>query len=139
MRKSFGPICRHDAFACQELDVGGGIHGDHIGIETVIDGASLRTRAAVRLVNLEVFASGLFKVGHKSRVVFFVKLAGNVVGGVQQCLGGDVEARNGQQSGCGDGFDVVHDASQLSKDAIVKPILQNSNESFVVCLYKKHI
>jgi hypothetical protein len=54
-------------------------------------------------------------------------------------LGGDVEARNGQQSSCGDGFDVVHDASQMSKDAIVKPILQNSNESFVVCLYKKHI
>jgi hypothetical protein len=49
-------------------------------------------------------------------------------------LGGDGEARNGQQSGCGDGFDVVHDASQMSKDAIVKPILQNSNESFVVCL-----
>jgi methylmalonyl-CoA mutase cobalamin-binding subunit len=54
-------------------------------------------------------------------------------------LGGDVEARNGQQSGCGDGFDVVHDASQLSKDAIVKAILQNSNESFVVCLYLNSI
>jgi hypothetical protein len=88
----------------------------------------------MRLVNLEVFASGLFVVGHKNRVVFFVKLAGNVVGGVQQCLSGDIEARNGQQSGCGDGFDVVHDASQMIKDAIVKPILQNSNESFVVCL-----
>jgi hypothetical protein len=49
-------------------------------------------------------------------------------------LSGDIEARNGQQSGCGDGFDVVHDASQMIKDAIVKPILQNSNESFVVCL-----
>jgi hypothetical protein len=54
-------------------------------------------------------------------------------------LGGNVEARNGQQSGCSDGFDVGHDASQLSKDAIVKPILQNSNESFVVCLYLNSI
>jgi hypothetical protein len=49
-------------------------------------------------------------------------------------LSGDVEARNGQQGGGGNGFDFVHDASQKSEDAIVQALLQNPKESFVVCL-----
>jgi hypothetical protein len=134
--KSFGPIGRNNAFAGQKVDVGGGIHRHHVGVQTVVDRASLGTRAAMRLVNLHIFACGLFVVGHKRSVVVFVKLAGHVVGGIQQSLGGYVEARYGQQGGSGNGFDFVHGAAQKSKDAIVGPPLQNSNESFVVCLYE---
>jgi hypothetical protein len=52
-------------------------------------------------------------------------------------LGGYVEARDGQQGGGGNGFDFVHGAAQESKDAIVGPPPQNSNESFIVCLCSK--
>jgi hypothetical protein len=87
------------------------------------------------LVNLDVFACGLFVIGNERGVVVFVKLAGHVVGGIQQSLSGYVEARNGQQGGGGNGFDFVHESSQKSEDAIVQALLQNSNESFVVCLF----
>ena len=39
------------------------------------------------LVNLDVFASGLFVIGNEGGVVVFVKLAGHVIRGIQQSLG----------------------------------------------------
>ena len=71
------------------------------------------------LVNLDVFARGLFVIGNERGVVVFVKLSGNVIRGIEQSLGRNVEARNGQQGGGGNGFDLVHGESQLSKDVIV--------------------
>ena len=87
MRETLGPIASHNAFAGQEVDVGGGVHSDHVGIQAIVHRASLGTRAAMGLINFDVFASGLFVVGHKGSVVVFVKLAGHVVGGIEQGLG----------------------------------------------------
>ena len=55
----------------------------------------------MRLVNLDVFAGGLFVVGDKCGVVVFVKLPGHVVRRVQQGLRRSDTA--GGQRECGQG------------------------------------
>ena len=87
MRETLVPIGSHNTLTGQEVDVGGGVHGHHIGIQTVVHGARLCAGAAMGLVNLQVSASCLFVIGHEGGVVFLVKLAGYVVGGVEQGLG----------------------------------------------------
>ena len=52
----------------------------------------------MRLVDLDVFAGGLFVMGHKGRVVVLVELARHVVRAVEQGLG-----RSQGAGGQGDG------------------------------------
>ena len=92
MGKALCPIGCHDAFAGQEIDVGGGVHRDHVGVQTVVHCTRLRARTAMRLIDLDVFASGLFVIGNEGCVVVFVKLAGHVIRGVEQSLGRNVQA-----------------------------------------------
>ena len=76
------------------------------------------------LVNLDVFARGLFVVGNECGVVVFVKLTRDVVGRVKQGLGTDRQTRQGQnhrQSGAGELFHAVSNRLQIqNKSAIVE-------------------
>src|SRR6185436_932158 len=95
------PVLRDHAGIGQEVDVGGGVHGHHVGLQAVVDGARLRAGAAMGLVDLHILAGGLLVVGHEGGVVVLVELARNVVRSVQQGLrrgqAGAGEQRGGQQ------------------------------------------
>jgi hypothetical protein len=89
----------HDTGAGQKFHIGGGVHGHHIDVQPVVDRTRLGAGAAVGLVDLDVFAGGLFVVRHKSGVVVFVKLTRHVVRGVEQVLSAGGQAGQGQGGG----------------------------------------
>lgn len=82
--EALGPVFGHLAGAGQEIHVGGCVHGDHIGLQAIIDGPRLRAGACVGLVHLDVLAGGLLVVGDEGGVDVFVKLACHVIRHVQQ-------------------------------------------------------
>ncbi len=92
-REFFRPVLGDDADTRQEINVGGGVHGHHIGVQPVGHRTRDGAGAAVRLVELDVLAGGFFVMGDEGGVVVFVKLARHVIGAIEQCLGRGHAAR----------------------------------------------
>ena len=86
MRKALVPVLGHHTRAGQKVHIGGGVHGHHIGVQAVVDGTRLGAGATMGLVDLDVFARGLFVMGHKGGVVVLVELTRHVVRGIEQGL-----------------------------------------------------
>ena len=95
-----GPVLGDHAVVGQELHVGRGVEGHHIGGQAVVDRARLGAGAAVRLVDLHVHALGLLVVRGESGVVVLVELARHVVRHIEQLVLRHRTARSGQRQGC---------------------------------------
>ena len=97
MRQALLPVLGEDALVGDRIDVVGQRQGHDIGVDAVDDGARLLAGAAVRCADLDVVAGlGLVILG-KSGIVFLVKLAGRVIGHVQQRHFRRVGGRHGKR------------------------------------------
>ena len=96
VREFSGPVLGYQTAIGQKLHVGGGVHGDDISVEPVVDGTCLCAGTTVGLVDLDVLAGGLLVVRDKRGVEILVELARYIVGRVEQGLrGGQLGCRQG--------------------------------------------
>ncbi|AHK90692.1 ethanolamine utilization protein EutH [Pseudomonas aeruginosa LESlike7] len=116
VRQAGRPVLRHQAAVVGEgVDVGGLVHGDDVGGQTVDHRARLLAGTAMGHLDGDVLAFLRFPVFLEGRVVFLVEVAHHVVGDVEQGLGGVSGAAErqagGQQGGAEQSF---HRAVPLS-------------------------
>ncbi|MNO99397.1 hypothetical protein D3C76_911650 [compost metagenome] len=83
----------------QGVDVGGHVHGDHIGRQTVDHRPRLLARTAEGHLHVDLLVVLGFPVLLEGRVVVLVEVAHHVVGNVEQGRGGLGEVAEGQARG----------------------------------------
>jgi hypothetical protein len=96
--KLLAPVLGHHALVGEEVDVGGGVEGHHVGVQAVGHGARLRARTGVRLVHHHGLA-GLLLGLDEGGVDVLVELARDVVGHVEQRGLGRGQGAEGQAEG----------------------------------------
>ena len=111
------PVLGHHTGVGEEVDVGRGVHGHHVGIQAIGHGACHGAGACVGLVDLHVFAGGLLVMGDEGCVVILVELTCHVVRAVEQGGLGKCCARGGKNGGGDEGLDLECHAA--SKDGVV--------------------
>jgi hypothetical protein len=138
VREFLAPVLGHHALLGQEVHVGGGVHGHHVGVQTVGHGARLGTRPGVRLVHLDVLAGGLLVMRHEGGVQVLVELARHVVGHVEQRGLGRGCGGGGKRDGAEGVFEKVLHGNRAPIEGmhgILKPRRSKSNDFVFVFLF----
>lgn len=98
MREALGVVGRDQAAVDHQVDVVGLVHRHDRGLQAVGDRARLLAGTAVRLLDRQCFAGGLFPFGDEGRVDVLEQFPHDVIGNIQQHRVGGAR-RDGQRQG----------------------------------------